>query len=216
MVVLARAASHNAMNRMVLYLCAGTIMGATEDCTCGVELVSDGQWHYYLIDLTDTPTWNGTVHSWRFDVLNGPCAEGDYVDIATVQFFRTSAAAQKAAAASTAVCETPYAKGQPAVYADMLAMARSRQQVDAAMEPKEEEPEDNQAVEDTAYFQMRQRITELLSVLPQEDAKLLTLRFGLEGGLPLSPEDAGKQLGLTPQEVVKREANALAKLRQQG
>ena len=102
---------------------------------------------------------------------------------------------------------------EAAVYADMMAMARTRQQVDAAMEPREPEPEDEQAVEDTAYFQMRQRITELLSTLSQEDARLLTLRFGLEGGLPLSPEEAGKKLGLTPQEVVSREASALAKLR---
>ena len=104
---------------------------------------------------------------------------------------------------------------EAAVYADMLNMAKARRQVDDAMEPKEPEPEDDQAVEDTAYFQMRQRIMELLSVLSPEDAKLLTLRFGLEGGLPMSPEEAGKHLGLTPQEVVTREANALAKLRQQ-
>ena len=103
---------------------------------------------------------------------------------------------------------------EAAVYADMLTMAKTRQQVDAAMEPKEAEPEDEQAVEDTAYFQMRQRITELLSTLSEADAKLLTLRFGLEGGLPLNPEEAGRKLGLTPQEVVEREANALAKLRQ--
>ena len=105
---------------------------------------------------------------------------------------------------------------EAAVYANMLNMAHSRQQVDDAMEEKEPEPEDEQAVEDTAYFQMRQRITELLSTLPEEDAKLLTLRFGLEGGLPLSPEEAGKKLGMTSQEVVMKEANALAKLRQQG
>ena len=106
---------------------------------------------------------------------------------------------------------------EAAVYANMLAMARSRQQVDAVMDqqPKEEEPEDTQAVEDTAYFQMRQRITELLSTLTEAEAKLLTLRFGLEGGAPLTPEETGKKLGLTPQEVVQREANALVKLRNQ-
>ena len=104
---------------------------------------------------------------------------------------------------------------EAAVYADMLSMARTRQQVDAAMEEKQPEPEDEQAVEDTAYFQMRQRITELLGTLSEQDAKLLTLRFGLEGGLPLSPEETGRKLGLTPQEVVLKEANALAKLRNQ-
>ena len=72
---------------------------------------------------------------------------------------------------------------------------------------------ENQAVEDTAYFQMRQRIMELLSGLSEEDSKLLTLRFGLEGGMPLSPEETGKRLGLTPEEVVAKEAAALAKLR---
>ena len=102
------------------------------------------------------------------------------------------------------------------VYGNMLTMARSRQKVDEAMEPKEAMPEEeDQAVEDTAYFQMRQRITELLSTLPDADAKLLNLRYGLEGGQPMSPEEAGRKLGLTPQEVVAKEAAALAKLRNQ-
>lgn len=85
-----------------------------------------------------------------------------------------------------------------------------------AKQPQEAEPtpEDEQAVEDTAYFQMRQRIAELLSDLEEADAKLLTLRFGLEGGKPLSPEELGKRLGLTPEEAVEREAAALSKLRQ--
>ena len=92
--------------------------------------------------------------------------------------------------------------------------ARILAQVKKAPEPEEEAEEAQQAVEDTAYFQSRQRINELLSGLDEEDAKLLSLRFGLEGGLPLSPEDAGKRLGLTPEEVVARETAALAKLRQ--
>ena len=84
-----------------------------------------------------------------------------------------------------------------------------------AKQPQEQEEEQEQAVEDTAYFQMRQRIAELLSGLEETDVKVLTLRFGLEGGKPLTPEQAGKQLGLTPEEVVAREAAALSKLRTQ-
>ena len=80
-------------------------------------------------------------------------------------------------------------------------------------EIEEEEEEEEQAVENTALFQMRQRILDLLSGLDEKDAELLTLRFGLEGGKPLSPEETGRKLGLTPQEVVAREAAALAKLR---
>lgn len=84
----------------------------------------------------------------------------------------------------------------------------------AMPEPQEEAAEEEeQAVEDTALFQMRQRIGELLSGLSEEDAKLLSLRFGLEGGRPLSPEDTGRELGLTPDEVLAREAAALVKLR---
>ena len=78
---------------------------------------------------------------------------------------------------------------------------------------EEEEKEEEQAVEDTAYFQMRQRILDMLSDLSPEDAKLLTLRFGLEGGQPLSPEETGKIMKLTPGEVISREAAALSLLR---
>ena len=96
----------------------------------------------------------------------------------------------------------------------MLDNARLLARAKKEPEPEEEEIAETQAVEDTAYFQMRQRIQDLLSQLDAVDAKLLTLRYGLEGGMPLSPEEAGKKLGLTPQEVLTREAGALAKLRQ--
>ena len=102
---------------------------------------------------------------------------------------------------------------EAAAVAKMLDSARMLAQAKKPAEPEEEDPEDQQAVEDTAYFQARQRIAELLSNLDEADAKLLTLRFGLEGGKPLSPEDTGRKLGLTPEEVVAREAAALAKLR---
>lgn len=87
------------------------------------------------------------------------------------------------------------------------------QQAQNGKAPKEEEAEEELAVEDTAYFQMRQRIQELLSALSAEDAQILTLRFGLEKGLPLSPEETGRKLGLTASEVSAREMQALAKLR---
>ena len=82
-------------------------------------------------------------------------------------------------------------------------------------EPEQLPQEEDQAVEDTAYFQMRQRISELLSVLPEEDAALLQMRYGLEGGLPMKPEQVAVKMGLTKEEVISREAAALAKLRQQ-
>jgi len=81
------------------------------------------------------------------------------------------------------------------------------------VDEEEEKEAQEQSVEDTALFQMRQRISDLLSGLSSEDQKLLSLRFGLEGGKPLSPGETGRQLGLTSEEVVAREAAALAKLR---
>ena len=87
------------------------------------------------------------------------------------------------------------------------------QQAEKLTQPKEELPEDEMAVEDTAYFQMRQRISELLSQLDGKDAQILTMRFGLDNGLPMSADEVGKALGFTAGEVSAREAVALAKLR---
>lgn len=102
---------------------------------------------------------------------------------------------------------------ETAVVAKMLDTARTLARAKKPEAPVEDDPEDQQAVEDTAYFQMRQRILELLSGLDEEDARLLTLRFGLEGGKPLSPEETGKRLELTPEEIVAKEAQILAQLR---
>lgn len=82
--------------------------------------------------------------------------------------------------------------------------------------PGEEESrpeEENQAVEDTALFQSRARVMDLLSGLEETDARILSLRFGLEGGKPLSQAQTGKALRMTPEEVASREQAALKKLR---
>lgn len=95
----------------------------------------------------------------------------------------------------------------------MLDNARLVSRAKAENEPEEDTEEAEQHVEDTALFQMRQRIADLLADLPEEDAALLTFRFGLEGGRPLTPEETGRKMNLTPEEVIAREAAALAKLR---
>lgn len=102
---------------------------------------------------------------------------------------------------------------ETAAVAEMMQSAQLVHRARIENAPKEQSPEDDQAVEDTAYFQIRQKVQELLSDLDERSAKLLTLRFGLEGGLPLSPADVGKRLGMTAEEVVAAEAAALSKLR---
>ncbi len=100
---------------------------------------------------------------------------------------------------------------QADVIRDMILNASQMEKV--KQPPKADEAEEQQAVEDTAYFQSRQRIAELLSALSQEEVQVLTLRFGLEGGVPATPEAVAAKLGLTSGEVIALEAAALAKLR---
>jgi RNA polymerase primary sigma factor len=97
--------------------------------------------------------------------------------------------------------------------ADMLSAARMLSSAKQEMEEPEETPEDEQHVEDTAYFQSRQRVNDLLEGLNDTEAKLIALRFGLEGGKSLSTEETGRKLGLTPEEVVALETAALSKMR---
>ena len=136
MVVLARSASRNHGNTGTFYLAAGSITGATEKCTYSYQMINDDQWHYYLIDLSEKDTWEGTIHNWRFDILNGDSLAGDYVDVATVQFFRTHDAAQKAAQASTTQCDTPTVLGQPLLYQDMQEET-AREEQDFVISPED-------------------------------------------------------------------------------
>ncbi len=96
---------------------------------------------------------------------------------------------------------------------ETLRNARNLERAHGKPEQEETPAEEQQAVEDTAYFQSRQRILDMLSGLTEQEAALLSLRFGLEGGIPLDPEQTGARLGLTAQQVVAMEAAALKKLR---
>lgn len=81
-----------------------------------------------------------------------------------------------------------------------------------ASAPKEVEEED-QSVENTAYYQSRARVEEMLEGLDELQAKVISLRFGLEGGLPLNAQEVGKKLNMTAEEVVAMEAAALEQIR---
>jgi len=100
-----------------------------------------------------------------------------------------------------------------AIIRKMVENARLLQSAKREPDPEEEKEAEEQAVEDTAYFQTRQRVNEMLSGLTEQEARVISLRFGLEGGLPLNPEDTGKKLGLTPDEVVAVETAAMTKMR---
>lgn len=97
----------------------------------------------------------------------------------------------------------------------VAAMLENMQMLRRIKEPEKEgiPEEDDQAVEDTSYFRMRQRISELLSALEPQQVQLLNLRYGLEGGMPMKPEQVAQKLGMTVEQVVAAEAAALSKLR---
>ena len=86
---------------------------------------------------------------------------------------------------------------------------------DAAAAPKEsrEPAQEVEQVEDTAYFQLRTRVEELLSVLEEVDQALLKGRFGLDGRPPMSLEETARDLGLDLEEAAERERRAMLALR---
>ena len=104
---------------------------------------------------------------------------------------------------------------EAAVLEKMLLNARAAERIKTEQKNDAPAEEEDQAVENTAYFQSRQRIQEMLATLDTQEAQLISLRYGLEGGLPMDPQQVGRKLGLTAEEVVKKEAAALEKLRQQ-
>ena len=81
-------------------------------------------------------------------------------------------------------------------------------------EPEEETPEDTQAVEDTAYYQTRERVDSLMSGISELEHKVVTMRYGLDGKAPQTAAEVGRKLNLTVTEVVELETAALTKMRQ--
>ena len=81
-------------------------------------------------------------------------------------------------------------------------------------EPEEEQPEDTQAVEDTAYYQTRERVDSLMSGISQLEQQVVTMRYGLDGKAPQTAAEVSRKLDLTVSEVVELETSALTKMRQ--
>jgi RNA polymerase primary sigma factor len=61
---------------------------------------------------------------------------------------------------------------------------------------------------------LKERIAELLRVLPPRDREIVELRFGLKDGHPRSLDDVAKAYSITRERVRQIEARALVKLRQ--
>ena len=89
-------------------------------------------------------------------------------------------------------------------------MARVQKEKDKANEVT---PEDGQAVEDTAYYQTRERVNDLMEGLTEEETMVLNLRYGLNGKAPMTAQEAAVKMNMTAVQIAAVESAALAKMR---
>ena len=76
-------------------------------------------------------------------------------------------------------------------------------------------PDDGQVAPDDAASKqlLKDHLDEVLNTLSEREAKVLTLRFGLDGGQPRTLEEVGKVFGVTRERIRQIEAKALRKLK---
>lgn len=89
--------------------------------------------------------------------------------------------------------------------------------------PYEEESGENDAspwdyaikpTEEAVIFNfMREALEDQIEKFSEKDQRVLVMRFGLKGRIPMEPRDVAKELGMEREEVRKREAITLHKLR---
>jgi RNA polymerase primary sigma factor len=75
-------------------------------------------------------------------------------------------------------------------------------------------PDESESPIDTASKQLlKDHLDDVLSTLTDREAKVLTLRFGLDGSQPKTLEEVGKVFGVTRERIRQIEAKALRKLK---
>jgi RNA polymerase primary sigma factor len=66
----------------------------------------------------------------------------------------------------------------------------------------------------SAYQSMlKDKIEEVLGTLTPREARILSMRFGLETGIPYTLEEVGEKFGLTRERIRQIEGKALRRLR---
>ena len=68
-------------------------------------------------------------------------------------------------------------------------------------------------MEVTYQTMMREKINEVLATLTPREARILRLRFGLDGTRPYTLEEVGLKFGLTRERIRQIEGKALRQLR---
>ena len=68
-------------------------------------------------------------------------------------------------------------------------------------------------IEQASRELLKENIDEVLSTLTDREAKVLKMRFGLEGKNPMTLEEVGREFGVTRERIRQIEAKALRKLK---
>lgn len=68
-------------------------------------------------------------------------------------------------------------------------------------------------IEDASRSELREKICEVLSALPEQQQEVIRLRFGLEDGTPLTLRETGEIQGYSQENVRRYEMNALRSLK---
>jgi RNA polymerase primary sigma factor len=76
-----------------------------------------------------------------------------------------------------------------------------------------EDRESPEPVETVTSGMLREQLTDILSVLPPREVRILQMRYGLVDGETYTLEEVGKKLGVTRERVRQIEAQALSRLR---
>ncbi|MEN8253735.1 MAG: sigma-70 family RNA polymerase sigma factor, partial [Patescibacteria group bacterium] len=97
---------------------------------------------------------------------------------------------------NTTSLETPIGDEQDSVLGDFIADASQVSPYDA-----------------TSMQMLRENIDEVLGALSDREARVLKMRFGLNGGKAMTLEEVGQKFGVTRERIRQIEAKALRKLR---
>ena len=77
-----------------MFLCAGGITAPNPSYTKNFQMTRDGEYHTYILDLTNQSGWSGNLNSIRLDFFDGNSNAGDYVEISQFGFAKTAAEAE--------------------------------------------------------------------------------------------------------------------------
>jgi RNA polymerase primary sigma factor len=99
-------------------------------------------------------------------------------------------------AQDTASLETPVGDEEDSMLGDFIADTSQPSPIEAASKEL-----------------LKENIEEVLSTLSDREAKVLKMRFGLEGKNPMTLEEVGKEFGVTRERIRQIEAKALRKLK---